>query len=229
MLVVFTPIYSVVSSREGFEYKDTMLYPSLDGDTTVYSGKLNGKETSFTVTVDKTVTFQYGDISFGPYSVREDPTAIPAHLDIASQMTGIEIQQEERVFFRGGVFRSGGKSVLVPEDGTGRLTVQGVTYDAQGNIIDRMTPQASAILEVAEGPELTTHGDWKAYFYCVAASVLTVASILYADELFRRKLSWHIQNVHDAEPSDWELFSRYTIWTIMPVTILILYIAGLKT
>ena len=144
-------------------------------------------------------------------------------------MTGIEILQGERVFFRGGVFRSGGKSMLVPEDGTGRLTVQGVTYDAQGNIIDRMTPQASAILEVVEGPELTTHGDWTAWFCCLLLMVVTAVSILYADEIFQWQLSWKIQNTHDAEPSDWEVFGRYLSWTLTPLMILILYIAGLKS
>lgn len=232
MLAVFTPIYSVVSSREGFAYEDTLLYPAAEGDATVYAGKLNGKETCFTVTAGKTVTFRYGEKTYGPYTVREDPTAIPKNSELGEHMTGVEILEGEKVCFRGGVLESGGSMLLLTEDGgisSMISTSQGIAYDSQGNVVDRRAPSPRAILQLLNGPELTTRGDWKVWFYCVAASILTAASILFADELFRWDLSFRIRDVHDAEPSDWELFTRYLAWTIMPVVTLILYIAGLKT
>jgi len=144
MLAVFTPMYAIVSSREGFEYKDAMLYPSLEGDTTVYSGKLNGKESSFTVIADKTVIFCYDGKTYGPYTVREDPTAIPEDSSLAKYMTGIEILDGEIVYFRGGSFASGGTRMLVDENenvGTGvNIVIQGVAYDAAGHVVDRMAP-----------------------------------------------------------------------------------------
>lgn len=232
MLAVFTPIYFVVSSREGFVYEDAMLYPAVEGDTAVYTGKLNGKEACFTVTADKTLTFRHGEKTYGPYTVREDPTAVPTGSNLSSHMRGVEILEGDRVSFRGGVLESGGSMLLLEEDGgisSMISTSEGIYYDDNGNTVDRMAPSPRTILQLLEGPELIARGDWKAWFYCVIASVLTAVSILFADELFRWNLAFQIRDVCDAEPSDWELFTRYLAWTIMAVVTLILYIAGLKT
>ena len=233
MFAVFTPIYCVVTSREGYEYDEAMLYPTVDGDTTIYAGEWNGKEVCFTVTVDKTVTFRYGEKTYGPYTIREDPTAIPDDIFGVSNITGIEILQGERVYFRGGILHSGDTRILRSEDGswvrTGSLSDQGILYDEDGKVIDRLEPSATAIWELTEGPELTSRGNWMNWFGSVVISVLTVVSILYADELFRRNLSWRIQNPENAEPSDWELASRYFSWTVLPFMSLIMYIVGLQT
>lgn len=233
MLVIFTVVYSVTYKREGFAYEGAMLYPTEDNGQTVYSGKLNGKKTSFTVTADKTVTFRYGDKTYGPYTVREDPTAIPKDSGFVSQMKGIEILKEEDVFFRGGVFATGGRHVLFPEDGG---TVGGYWvssdgthyYDFQGKQADPMEPTAATIVDVMEGPELTRKGDWGLWFYGLIASGITAVSMLFADELFRWNLSWQIRDVYDAEPSDWVIFTRYAGWTVLPILTLVVYIAGLQ-
>lgn len=235
LFAVFTPIYFVVTSREGYEYDGVMLYPSTEDGATVYAGKWDGKEVCFTVAADKTVTFRYGEKAYGPYTVREDPTAVPTGSDLSSlssHMRGVEILEGDRVYFRGGVLKSGGSMLLLEEDGgisSMISTSEGIYYDDNGNTVDRMAPSPRTILQLLEGPELTARGDWKAWFYCVIASVLTAVSILYADELFRRNLSWRIQNPENAEPSDWELASRYISWTVLPIMTLIMYIVGLQT
>ena len=60
MLVLFTVIYSVVSSRVGFAYQDAILPPHQEDGNTVYVGRVDGKSARFVVTQDKTVTFHYG-------------------------------------------------------------------------------------------------------------------------------------------------------------------------
>ena len=42
-------------------------------------------------------------------------------------------------------------------------------------------------------------------------------SILFADELFRWNMAFQIRNADQAEPSDWEIASRYIFWTGMPL------------
>ena len=59
------------------------------------------------------------------------------------------------------------------------------------------------------------------------ASVITVVSILFADELFRWNLSFQIRDVYDAEPSEWEIFTRYAGWTVLTVLTPIMYVIGL--
>ena len=107
------------------------------------------------------------------------------------------------------------------------MIVGGVSYDAHGNPIDQMIPSAATIVELTEGPELTRKCDWKCWFYSAFLSVVLVISILFADELFRRKLSWSIQDAHLAEPSEWEIFSRYIGWTVLTVLAAIMYVTGL--
>ena len=77
MILAFTVIYPIVTARSGFLYEGTILVPSKEDGCTVYSGKIYGTAASFTVSADKTVIFQYGNTVYGPYTVKEDPTAIP--------------------------------------------------------------------------------------------------------------------------------------------------------
>lgn len=231
LFVGFTVAYSVAYNRVGYVYEGALLMPSQGDGQTVYAGKLHGKETSFTVTADKVVTFCYGEKTYGPYTVREDPTAIPKTSGLSEHMTGIEILDGEKVFFRGGVFASRGSLVLLPETGSATnkvsMIVGGVSYDAHGNPIDQMIPSAATLVELTEGPELTRRGDWECWFYGVILSVITVVSILFADELFRWNLSFQIRDVYDAEPSEWEIFTRYAGWTVLTVLTPIMYVTGL--
>lgn len=77
MILVFSVLYPVTTARVGFLYQDTILTPAQEGDTTVYSGKLRGEAARFTVHADKSVEFQYGDKTYGPYTVTEDPGRAP--------------------------------------------------------------------------------------------------------------------------------------------------------
>ena len=77
MALVFASVYSKTISRVGFEYMDTILVPAQENGGTVYSGKIRGQQAQFTVSKDKTVVFRHGDNSYGPYTAKKDPAAIP--------------------------------------------------------------------------------------------------------------------------------------------------------
>lgn len=230
MALVFGAVYHVVSSRVGYLYENRILLPSEQGGNQLYSGTIDGRACTFTVTADGTVTLRHGDRVYGPYTVREDPTAKP---EDEPYMTGVEILDGEQVFFRGGYWPSTDGMVLFHEDGWIMVdiyayTVDGTTYDADGNIVDPMEPTAADILELLDGPALTSKGEWQAWFGGVFCSVLIAASILFSDELFYLSLSFRIRNPDHAEPSDWELAGRYISWTGLTVMILVLYIVGLQ-
>ena len=101
-------------------------------------------------------------------------------------------------------------------------------YDAEGNVIDQMAPSASTILRLMDDPELTSKGEWLAWFCGVFLSVVTAVLILFADELFRHNLRFMIRNVEHAEPSDWELASRKIGWTILAFVTFFGYMLGLQ-
>jgi hypothetical protein len=91
-----------------------------------------------------------------------------------------------------------------------------------------MEPSASTVLRLMEGPELTHKGEWFAWFGGLFISLITVVSILFADELFRLHLVFRVRDVELVEPSDWEIAGRYIGWTLMGVLVLATYIMGLK-
>lgn len=234
MALVFAVVYLMTISRVGFEYQDAILVPGQENGSTVYSGKIQGQQARFTVSGDKTVVFQYGDKTYGPYTAKEDPEAIPKDKEMAEYMTGVELRQGEEILFRGGVLETGDSYWLYNEDGTfggfgvSYVTSDGIIRDEKGNEIDPMEPSVSAILELINGPKLTHKGAWFAWFGAVFICVLNAGSILFADELFRWNLAFQIRNVDHAEPSDWEIAGRYIGWTVLTIMALALFLTGLR-
>lgn len=113
MVLVFSILYPLTISRVGFEYMDTILVVSQENGSTVYSGKINGEKARFTVSEDKSVMFTCGDKSYGPFTVVEDPTAVPDDSGSRS-LTGIELREGDEVLFRGGVLEcSNGMSFFI--------------------------------------------------------------------------------------------------------------------
>lgn len=233
MLVGFTVLYAVTYSRLGFAYAEHILVPSEENGTTSYTATIRGKDAVFTVTADRTVTLHYGEKVYGPYTAKEDPTAVPQDSDLSGFMTGVEIREADKVYFRGGVFRTGEDLVLINEEGNyanifvsysqGNDTV----LDMNGNVVDEMKPSASKILELMDGPTLTRKGEWMAWLCGVIVCIVTAVSILYADELFRWNISFRVQNPESAEPSEAEIAGRYISWTVFPVIALALFVIGL--
>lgn len=237
MFVCFTAAYSIVSSRVGFAYMGSILLPSEDNGSTVYSGVIQRKQAVFTVSEDKTVTFRYGDKVYGAYTAMEDPSAVPEEHSMGSYMTGIEVRNAGEVIFRGAIYKTGSDKtdlLLLSENGDfAGLTItatmnDGTVVDSNGSVVDQMEPSVLTILQLMEGPELTGKGEWKAWFLGVFLSIATACSILFADELFRWNLAFQIRNSDSAEPSEWELSGRYFSWTVLTIMTLVFYIMGLK-
>ena len=233
MVLVFTAAYAVVISREGIVYHNgALLVADREDGVTTYSGRVLGEPAVFTVWEDKRLTFQYGDHVYGPYTLKEDPSAVPANIGLADSLTGLELRRGDEILFRGGML-DGDYRQLYNEDGSladfgiSIVTNTGVMMDENETVIDPMEPAVSTIVSLLMGPRLTHKGQWSIWLIGVLACVLTAVSILYADELFRRRLSVQIRNAELAEPSDWEITNRYIAWTVLPVLALILFIAGL--
>lgn len=234
MALVFAVVYHMTIARVGVLYQNAIFVPAEENGVTVYSGKLRGKQAEFTVSADKTVSFRCDGQTYGPYTVKEDPTARPEDEFGREGMTGVEIRDGEELLFRGGFWQSDGSFWLRNADGSMDLGMQtyvvenGVKKDSDGNIIDPAKPSASDILRLVYGPELTHKGSWLAWFGAVFISLLNAGSILYADELFRWDLSFQIQNAEAAEPSEWEMMKRYISWTVFVIAALIVYFLGLQ-
>lgn len=235
LAVLFAVIYANTISKTGFLYKDEILIPSTQDGNTVYTGTVSGGECIITVTPDKTVTMRCGSSIYGPYTAKEDPSAIPAEYSGAENCIGIELRENQKLLFRGAVLtRQQNGFRLINENGemygfSAVVTMSdGTQWDWDGNALDPWELDVYSVLELMGQPELTHKGDWGVWFMGLCLCVMTVVSVLFADELFRLSLVFRVQDPYRADPSDWEISSRYISWTIMPVLILILFITGLK-
>ena len=227
MVLVFTILYPVTLSRVGYSYRDAILVPHEAEGTTVYSGKIQGEAASFTVTQDKTVTFQYGDFTYGPYTVKEDPQAAPESGDLADSLSGVEIWRQDSRLFRGGVQKLEQNGWLLYYENGEPYGLE-IKITTGGNSAAQMEPSLATILDLAMGPELTHKGHWLPWFLGILLCVVNAVSILYADELFRFWLSFRIESPELAEPTDLEITGRYFGWIAMLIGILVVFIIGLS-
>lgn len=235
MVLVFAVLYPVTIARVGFLYHDVILVPEQIGGDIVYSGKLEGKRAAFTVSADKSVLFEYDGKTYGPYTVREDATALPKERPMSEHMTGVNVYEGKTLLFRGGVFESSeGDLWLYNEDGSlygfGAVAVTSnrITLDGDGNVVDTFEPSVSDVLKLMGGPALEHKGEALAWFAGAFLCVLNVLAILFADELFRWNLAFQIRNAEDAEPTELEIAGRYISWAAVAVAALVVFVMGLR-
>ena len=232
MTLLFTVAYPITISRVGIEYNNAIFVPSEENNSTVYSGRVNGQKACFTVSADNTMVYQYGDKTYGPYKFNIDPTAIPNDHPAKSSMTGVEIWHGDDILFRGGIYESDSYQLLYNENGNMVIEYSvsvgsGVQHYIDGEQVDPAEPTASELWNLMHNPELTHKGDWAWWFGGVFICIINALLILYVDELFRWDLAFHIRNVYDAEPSDWEIVTRYIGWTSLIIVALICFYQGL--
>ena len=89
-------------------------------------------------------------------------------------------------------------------------------------------PTALEVLALLIDMQPEHKGQWSVGALALLICVMTAASILYADELFRWGLSFRVRDPEAAEPSDWELASRYFTWIALPMIALAMFIMGLQ-
>ncbi|MBO5516614.1 MAG: hypothetical protein J6A42_00795 [Firmicutes bacterium] len=225
MVLVFSVLYWVTLHREGFRYLDMILVPSEEDGKTVYSGRHHGVvPTSFSVAADGTVVFQYGEETFGPYTLQEDPSAIPEKMPMeysGKDIRGLELRCGEQVIFRGCEILFGSNRLLFTSNGS---SVSSISLTME----DEVEPSVYELIDLMSGPKLTHKGDVFGWFSGLLLCAVTAFSILFADELFRWHLRFRIADPENAEPSDWEIASRYIAWTVFPVLALFVFVMGLR-
>ena len=232
MLIIFTVLYIVTTSQVGFAHQGSILILSYEEGRTVYTGEIEKTAAQFVVTDDHIITFTYGNKTYGPYTVKEDPTAAPANNKF---LTGYTILDGDKVFFRGGVQNNGNYYSFYDTNGeylgpeiftTG--SKNGYSYDKDGNRIDPMVPTKTTLLRLVSGPKLTHKGKWGYWFGGLILSIFTAISVVFADAIFYFRMSRWIHDAYDVEPSNRALAVRYTGWALGILLVMILFTKGLQ-
>ncbi len=234
MAAGFGLLYIHTIRREGYQYYDGLLIPSQENGNTVWSGVAEGRKVSFTVHPDKSVEYRWGDSIYGPYTVKEDPSAVRT---LNKSLTGIEIRRGETVIFRGGMeklsYGEGDYYHLIWENGTpySGITIStgtGVVMDEKGQILDVHEPDVYTIVSMMYGPVLTHRGHAGFWFLGLLCSFILALSVLYADDIFRWNIRWTVRGAEDAQPTDYAVTIRGLSWIVVLIVVLALYVTGLR-
>lgn len=237
LVLVFLILYCTLGRRQVVQYRGEELHMRTDGQSITYSGRLNGAKAVFTVSPGPVVEFTLDGAVYGPYTIVFDSTAVPAEEDLSlpssSSLTGVEVWEGKTRLFRGAYASSGSSFYLV--DGNGEMihgdekllhtveTVSGTTI----TYAPADTPGPYSILKIALAPRPQQKGFFGAFFLGLLVCVACSLSILFADGLFRWNLRFLIRDAENAEPSDWELFTRWVGWIVLTILALSSFLIGL--
>ena len=220
LVAVFLLLYCTIGRQQGVKEGRDFLRLSTEGEAYIYRGRLDGRDTEITVRPGGVVEYKSDGILCGPYTIvfgEADPnTPIPYIVTDASGRVGVEITGPDGETVFSGSYMDKGLLMLI--DGEGNLVWSG------GNSRE---PDPYTIVSYALGPDTESRGEFTALFLGIVIAAVNIISILFADGLFRFAMSFRIADPDSAEPSDWELFTRWVSWIVLTAAALIVFIAGL--
>ena len=234
-ILVFFIANILVFLRPGLEYQDTLLYPRTEGELQIYQGRVDGETARFTVTPGGEVSYRWGEYSYGPYQITEDPSAAPEGL---GRMTGLEISLGDEVLFRGG-YQPNSALSLYQEDGEPLWSISvsatmsdGTVIGEDGRVIspkEQHEPTLFALVRVALEPELTRQGNILLYLLITVLAVFNMLQICFPGLFFRWSIRWHVRDPELAEPSDFYIAMEKLEWAVIAIVCLVLYSMCLNT
>ncbi len=218
----------VMINRPGLEYQDALLYPGTEGDIQIYQGAVDGETARFAVSPEWEVSYQWGEYTYGPYQITEDPSSVPNGYE---ESQGIEIRLGDEVLFRG-CYLPSSTFPLIQEDGES-LWEDSNIYMISGEQIWRngqeitereyREPSLSALARVALEPELTRQGNILLYLLITVLAVFNVLQICFPGLFFRRYIRWRVRDPELAEPSDFYIAMERMEWVVIAIVCLVLY------
>lgn len=224
MFVLFLIVFLTLGQQRVTAYRDGYLRYERQGETAVYSGRVDGYDVRYAVPSGQVVEFWLNGALDGTYTITEDPAAIPQTEDTAGFspdfLIGIEIRQDGAAWFRGAYSPSSSFWLL---DEAGNNLAISITFSTQA---PDPAPTPGTILNFANGPKISFRGTALALLLGLFCSAVCIVTLLFEDQLFLWHLSFRVQDPYGAEPSEWELFGRWANWIVYTGVALFVYIAG---
>lgn len=236
LMLLFILLYATLGRQQVVRHEDELFRQRQEDNALTYTGKLNGEKAVLTLLPDDSLDILVGNVHYGPYTVTEDPSALPedsVDADIPSRiLTGVEVRECNEVLFRGGFYEVGPMIVFYGSNGehyslpSRRLLIsEGYPEAYTSQLIE---PSLKTILRFTLERGTVPRGTVGFLLFGLFCSAACILFAFYEEELFRHRLRYTIKNAENAEPSEWELMSRWISWLALTVLALVLYIEGLS-
>lgn len=240
LVLLFLVLHLTVGRQQIITYHNETLCRHIKGEVITYSGTINGEKAVFTVT-GTTVEYRLGSTEYGPYTITSAPDAVPdedalpSYTPFTDRLNGVEIRKGDELLFRGAYQSSDSLFYVVDSQGNVSygdaqsfgLIDSGYSGDVYG-YTHEAEPGAYSILKIAAASGVVQRSSLGMFLLGALLCIVNAVGILYVDELFRWNLRFSIRNAENAEPSEWELFSRWIGWIVITIAALVIFIKGLN-
>lgn len=210
VVLLFSVLYLVMGRQSYLEYDDALFSRSEEGDRVIYTAQADGQPAILTVEGSCVITYQLGDTVYGPYTIQDEPAAAPDTDELAGpDLTGIEVWDGAALMFRG---RYTQNLILFDENGQSisgfGYSVNGSTYDSEGNLIDPHEPTVYNLLFLAQRPEADVHRGAAALWWMGTLFAAIAALIAwFFQSILRFNLAFYVKEPETAEPSGLLIFN----------------------
>lgn len=221
-------LFLTLGQQQVVSYGNGYLRYEQQGDAAVYSGKADGHKVKYVVSPGSVMEYWLDGALDSTYTVTEDPSAIPQTEETARHdpdfFTGVEIRKGDKVWFRG-AYSPYSSYWLLDEEGH-TLTISFSFSPAIEGTAPESAPQPGTILRFIHTPETSPRHHLDFILWGLLLSAICLVSLLFEDQLFRWDLYFRVRDPYSAEPSAWELFSRWAGWVIMTGVAALAYALG---
>ena len=225
--VLFLPFLGLaltIGQQWVISYHDSTLRYQTEGDTTVYSGKADGRKIKYVVSHGSVVEFWLDGALDSTYTVTEDSTAIPQTEETArfdqDFFTGVEIRKGDEVWFRG-AYSPYSSSWLLDEEGN-NLAIS-ISFGTESS---KPEPAPGGILYIAREPESERRGRLADSALGALLGIACVLLVLFEEQLYRWQMSFRMRRPEQAEPTEWESLSHWVSWIMLTSVAVLLYAMG---
>lgn len=234
MVLLFSGLMVYHQCNPGVYFHDALLDVNGTAESGSYHGKSHNEIVNIVVGRESDtaigVGFAIGDIVDDSCLVEYPLEAIQT---VDGWKPGLRVSRNGHVLFEG-AYEPGDYSESIGYllyDQTGQRTIaftfSGHTYGGGNGYWDYYEPDVGEILYFADGPELTTRGDWGMYALALFIAVLAAVQAAFPDELFQLHFALR-PYVKDPEPTEFYYHKSNLAAALLAGMALIAFILALR-
>ena len=223
MAALFAVLTAVFHSQPLARWSDSLLRPSREGDTVLYTGSVRGEDTIIRVSpdgADTVVEFTVGSRLHQTGRITWPEGSIPTLT--SGSVPRIEVYLDDQLLFSGGYNAAAG--ILYREDGSWESSVSASYSAGYSARRDSLILSAHDVVNFAMGPDTVHRGSWGIYACGLFLSGITAVDVAFPRALFYLQ---HFLSVQDPEPTDLYLAMQKVGWVVLAAAALGIYAWGL--